>query len=85
MRIYSSILLSSILIAGGTTYISRSLSLDAQIQIFAEGNNNGNKPCVRGGDRRECYSRLNLSAQLDQSIDPQTSEDGPRGSGRVMG
>lgn len=93
MRIYSSILLSSLLIAGGTTLYqgdrgsaSRpSLSLDGQIQVLANGNGNGTKPCVRGGDRRECCSRFNLSARLEQSSDPQTSEDRPRGTGRLMG
>ena len=73
MRIYSSILLSSLLFSAGAILprgiddrLSPSLSLDPQIQILAEDNSsNETKPCVGEGD-------------------PQTSDDGPRGSGRVV-
>lgn len=91
MRIYSSILLSSLLLTGGTTFYQGSgdrssplfISNLSETQILADSRDPDNKPCARGGSREDCSFRLN--DQFHQSIDAQKPEDNPRGTGRLMG
>ena len=89
MRIYSSILLSSLLLVGGTNFhkpssdrLSPLIFADSELGVIAQGENPDNA-CSRGTGREECYSQsIQLTNDLDRHSETETSDDIPRGTGR---